>query len=143
MEIILSIKSPDRVDMEVGQRIRVLRTAAGISQSALAGELGVTFQQVQKYEKGINRVGVGRLTRIAAVLNVPVSRLLGVEESPEATTRVHAGTASPLQLLTAPGALRLLRAYVRLEDPVIRRSMISVTESLARAAVRAARQGRE
>jgi transcriptional regulator with XRE-family HTH domain len=55
----MGVKSPDQVDVEVGQRIRVLRNDAGISQTVLAEELGVTFQQVQKYEKGVNRVGAG------------------------------------------------------------------------------------
>ena len=73
----MGVKSPDQVDVEVGQRIKVLRNDAGISQTVLAEELGVTFQQVQKYEKGVNRVGAGRLTKIAGVLNVPVSKLLG------------------------------------------------------------------
>src|SRR5829696_2008438 len=57
----MGVKSPDKVDVEVGQRIKVLRNDAGISQTALAEELGATFQQVQKYEKGVNRVGAGRL----------------------------------------------------------------------------------
>ena len=72
----MGVKSPDKVDVEVGQRIRVLRNDAGISLTALAEELGVTFQQVQKYEKGVNRVGAGRLTKIAGVLNVAVIKLL-------------------------------------------------------------------
>ena len=74
----MGVKSPDTVDVEVGQRIKVLRNDVGISQTVLAEELGVTFQQVQKYEKGVNRVGAGRLTKIAGVLNVPVSKLLGL-----------------------------------------------------------------
>ena len=65
-------KQPDLIDVEVGQRTRIQRLAAGLSQSELAERIGVTFQQVQKYEKGMNRVGAGRLTRIARVLNVPV-----------------------------------------------------------------------
>ena len=73
----MSIKSPDRVDVQVGSRIRLLRQGAQMSQTDLAEQLGVTFQQVQKYEKGMNRVGAGRLTKIAAVLGVPVSELLG------------------------------------------------------------------
>ena len=106
----MGVKSPDKVDVEVGQRIRVLRNNAGISQTQLAEELGVTFQQVQKYEKGVNRVGAGRLTKIAGVLNVPVIKLLGLDEESIATSRGHENSASPLQLLTTPGALRLLRA---------------------------------
>jgi transcriptional regulator with XRE-family HTH domain len=127
----LSAKSPDKVDVEVGQRIRVLRNEAGMSQTDLARALGVTFQQVQKYEKGANRVGAGRLTRIAEALNVPVSRLLGGDEEHGATDKGPGGGASPLQLLTVPGALRLLRAYGKLEDGVMRRSIVAVVEGSA------------
>jgi transcriptional regulator with XRE-family HTH domain len=127
----LSAKSPDKVDVEVGQRIRVLRNEARVSQTDLARALGVTFQQVQKYEKGVNRVGAGRLTKIAETLNVPVSRLLGSDEEHGATDKGPGGVASPLQLLTAPGALRLLRAYGKLEDGVMRRSIVAVVEGIA------------
>jgi transcriptional regulator with XRE-family HTH domain len=127
----MGVKSPDQVDVEVGQRIRVLRNDAGISQTALAEELGLTFQQVQKYEKGVNRVGAGRLTKIAGVLKVPVTKLLGLDEEFIATSSSHENSASPLQLLTTPGALRLLRAYAKLEDGVMRRSIVALAENIA------------
>ena len=127
----MGVKSPDKVDVEVGQRIKVLRNDAGISQTVLAEELGVTFQQVQKYEKGVNRVGAGRLTKIAGVLNVPVSKLLGLDEESIATSSSHGNSASPLQLLTTPGALRLLRAYAKLEDGAMRRSIVALAENVA------------
>jgi transcriptional regulator with XRE-family HTH domain len=127
----MSAKSPDVVDAAVGQRIRMLRIDVGLSQTALAEALGVTFQQVQKYEKGVNRVGAGRLTRIAGVLNVPVSRLFGVDEEPEVAGRGHGNSASPLQLLTTPGALRVLRAYAGLEDGAMRRSIVAMVENVA------------
>src|SRR5215211_1737448 len=84
-------KKPDPVDVEVGQRIRIQRLQSGLSQTALAEQLGVTFQQVQKYEKGVNRVGAGRLTKIAEVLAVPVSTLFGVHDAGVLNT----GTAAP------------------------------------------------
>jgi transcriptional regulator with XRE-family HTH domain len=127
----MGVKSPDKVDVEVGQRIKVLRNDAGVSQTVLAEELGVTFQQVQKYEKGVNRVGAGRLTKIAGVLSVPVSKLLGLDEEPSATIGGRENAASPLQLLTTPGALRLLRAYAKLEEGVMRRSIVAVVENVA------------
>ena len=68
-------KAPDARDVEVGRRIRSQRLVSRMSQTELANNLGVTFQQVQKYEKGVNRVGAGRLSRIADVLSVPVSFL--------------------------------------------------------------------
>ena len=76
----MSVKRPDPVDVEVGHRIRIERLARGLSQTALANQLGVTFQQVQKYEKGVNRVGAGRLTKIAEVLGVPVGAFFSGKE---------------------------------------------------------------
>ena len=127
----MSAKSPDAVDAAVGQRIRMLRTDVGLSQTTLAQALGVTFQQVQKHEKGVNRVGAGRLTRIADALNVPVSRLLGVDEEPDVTSKGHGNSASPLQLLTNPGALRVLRAYAKVQDGAMRRSIVALVENVA------------
>ena len=99
-------KEPDPVDVEVGQRIRIQRLQSGLSQTSLAEQLGVTFQQVQKYEKGVNRVGAGRLTKIAKVLGVPVASFFGAHDG-GAIERSERGTAnSPLKLLTVPGALR-------------------------------------
>ncbi|MFL4968348.1 MAG: helix-turn-helix domain-containing protein [Xanthobacteraceae bacterium] len=72
----MSPKRPDAIDVLVGHNIRIQRHAKGVSQTELAQRVGVTFQQVQKYEGGVNRVGAGRLTRIAAVLGVPVTALL-------------------------------------------------------------------
>src|SRR2546421_12688140 len=66
-------KRPDAADIEVGRRIRLHRLARGLSQTELGRQIGVTFQQVQKYEKGVNRVGAGRLTQVARVLGVSVS----------------------------------------------------------------------
>jgi transcriptional regulator with XRE-family HTH domain len=126
----MGAKSPDHIDVAVGQRIRIQRLTAGLSQTELAEELGVTFQQVQKYEKGVNRVGAGRLTKIAEVLGSPVSYFFGTNDNGMIERR---GTASsPLKLLTEPGALRLLQAYGRINDPKLRRSVISMLESLGR-----------
>jgi transcriptional regulator with XRE-family HTH domain len=124
-------KKPDPVDVEVGHRIRIQRLQSGLSQTSLAEHLGVTFQQVRKYEKGVNRVGAGRLTKIANVLGIPVSAFFGADD---ATTiaRSERGTASsPLKLLTVPGALRLLRAYGQLNDGEMRRSVVELVENIA------------
>src|SRR6266540_1278690 len=107
----MSVKSPDRVDVEVGHRIKIQRNVLGLSQTELADQLGLTFQQVQKYEKGVNRVVVGRLTKIAKVLKVPVTDLLGVHDNLGAKSEVQKDGSSPLKLLTVSGAVRLLRAY--------------------------------
>src|SRR5215217_2152047 len=115
-EAVMTPKSTDSVDVEVGQRIRIQRLQSKLSQTSLAEQLGVTFQQVQKYEKGVNRIGAGRLTKIADTLGVPVSRLLGLDEESEVTREGPSGGASPLTLLTIPGALRLLRSYGKIDD---------------------------
>jgi len=124
-------KKPDPVDVEVGQRIRIQRLQSGLSQTSLADQLGVTFQQVQKYEKGVNRVGAGRLTKIAKALGVPVGTLFGADdaEAPERTDYPIAD--SPLKLLTVPGALRLLRAYGQINGGTTRRSIVDLVEKIA------------
>jgi transcriptional regulator with XRE-family HTH domain len=127
----MSAKSPDDIDVQVGQRIRILRLEAKVSQTELAEQLGVTFQQVQKYEKGVNRVGAGRLTKIANALGVPISRLLGIDEESEVTRKGPSGGASPLTLLTIPGALRLLRSYGKIDDGKLRRSIVAHVERIA------------
>ena len=127
----MSVKSPDHIDVEVGQRIRIQRNALGLSQTELADQLGVTFQQIQKYEKGVNRVGVGRLTKIAKALRLPVTTLLGTDDSFGGKPKGHDETSSPLKLLTAPGAVRLLRAYGTLTDSKMRGSLVQLVERAA------------
>ena len=127
----MSIKSPDPVDVQVGSRIRLLRKGAQMSQTDLAEQLGVTFQQVQKYEKGMNRIGAGRLTKIAAVLGIPVSELLGDDGAAQSNRRAVAEARSPLKLLTPPGALKLLTAYARINDGHQRRNILALVERIA------------
>jgi|ERR1043166_857968 transcriptional regulator with XRE-family HTH domain len=127
----MSVKSPDHVDVEVGQRIRIQRNALGLSQTELADQLGVTFQQVQKYEKAVNRVGAGRLTKIAKALRIPVTNLLGTDDSFGGKPKGHDETSSPLKLLTVPGAVKLLRAYGTLTDSKMRRSLVQLVECAA------------
>src|SRR5689334_11030997 len=113
METMMSVKRPDPVDIEVGHRIRIERLARGLSQTALANQLGVTFQQVQKYEKGVNRVGAGRLTKIAEVLGIDVGTFFSGKEVLESAVNGET-EESPLKLLTVTGAFRLLRAYAEI-----------------------------
>jgi transcriptional regulator with XRE-family HTH domain len=127
----MSVKRPDPVDVEVGHRIRIERLSRGLSQTALANQLGVTFQQVQKYEKGVNRVGAGRLTKIAEVLGVPVSTFFSGQEMLQSDESKARGEASPLKLLTVSGAFRLLRAYAEIDDSNLRRSIVDLVEQVA------------
>ena len=127
----MSVKRPDPVDIEVGHRIRIERLARGLSQTALATQLGVTFQQVQKYEKGVNRVGAGRLTKIAEVLGIEVSTFFGGKDILDAGAAKEGGEASPLKLLTVSGAFRLLRAYGDIEDSNLRRAIVDLVEQIS------------
>jgi transcriptional regulator with XRE-family HTH domain len=118
-------KMPDPLDAMVGARIRVFRIHRRISQTDLADQIGVTFQQVQKYEKGTNRIGASRLSRIAAVLGVSVGELF---ESPGEKS----GDSSLLfRLLAEPGALRVLKAYTRTYDPRVRHAIAELIEGIA------------
>jgi transcriptional regulator with XRE-family HTH domain len=126
----MSVKRPDPVDIEVGHRIRIERLARGLSQTALANQLGVTFQQVQKYEKGVNRVGAGRLTKIAEVLGIDVSQFFGAKEM-GLVEGAREGETSPLKLLTVSGAFRLLRAYGDIEDSNLRRAIVELVEQIS------------
>src|SRR5262245_34434705 len=128
----MSVKRPDPVDVEVGHRIRIERLARGLSQTALANQLGVTFQRVPKYEKGVNRVGAGRLTKIAEVLGVPVSTFFTGKEVLEGEEARGSGNEpSPLKLLTVSGAFRLLRAYADIEDGDLRRAIVDLVEQVS------------
>lgn len=123
-------KKPTDADHSVGSRIALLRAARGISQTALGQALGVSFQQVQKYEKGRNRVGAGRLQTIADHLGVPVSTFFeGETDQADATDR-----AAGLPFLGLAGATDLLRAYGAISDAQMRRDVLALVKSAARLA---------
>lgn len=121
-------KQTTDVDRLVGIRITALRKARGMSQTALGNAVGVTFQQVQKYEKGQNRVGAGRLREIARLLEVPVSAFFEESEPREKTQEDVFG------FLSAHGAIELLRAYAQIEDEQMRRDVLALVRSAARLA---------
>ncbi len=127
----MSVKRPDPVDIEVGQRIKIERLTRGLSQTALAEQLGVTFQQVQKYEKGVNRVGAGRLTRIAVALGVSVETFFSGKEVLDSERGKEGGATSPLKLLAVPGAFQLLRAYTDIGDSGVRRSILNLVDQIS------------
>jgi transcriptional regulator with XRE-family HTH domain len=117
-------RSAGKPDIELGKRIRLRRVEQKISQAELGEKLGVSFQQVQKYETGKNRVGAGRLQAIAERLGVPVSSFF--EPEPEV-----AGDSGPA-LLRVSGAVELLRAYNQIADDHMRRDVLSLVKSAAR-----------
>ena len=112
-------RSGDRRDTEIGRRIRALRLERGLSQTELGTMLDVTFQQVQKYEKGANRVAAGRLQRVAEALEVPITFFYageGEELSGSDVDSIDVG----LGFLETAGAVRLVRAYSRIKPSAAR-----------------------
>ena len=113
------------LDAMVGARISMLRVNRCMSQTTFAERIGVTFQQVQKYERGANRVGASRLSQIASVLGVSVGDLF------ESSGAGSPGLNSPVRLLAEPGALRVLKAYARTTSPRVRLCIAKLVESIA------------
>jgi transcriptional regulator with XRE-family HTH domain len=116
-------RSVGKPDIELGARIRLRRIEQDISQTELGDKLGVSFQQVQKYEKGVNRVGAARLQQIATALDVPVTFFYdGDGKSREVDS---------LLFLDSAFSLRLLRAYAKIKDQTVQRQLVSLMESIA------------
>ena len=114
-------------DIEIGRKIRALRLERGLSQSGLADGIGLTFQQVQKYEKGTNRVSAGRLQRIAEILNTPVMFFYS-GMGPQAKKRDPRTTS--LAFLQTKGAIRLIRAYSEIGSRATKYALVVLAESL-------------
>ena len=109
--------------VELGKRIRLRRAEIDISQSELADKLGISFQQVQKYEKGVNRVGAARLQQIATALDVPITFFYdGDGKSREVES---------LLFIDSSFSLRLLRAYSKIKDQAVQRQFVSLIENIA------------
>ena len=129
----MASKTPDPIDKYVGSRIRMRRIMLGMSQEKLGDALGLTFQQIQKYEKGTNRVGASRLQQIADVLQVHVSFMF--EGAPGGATGGGMGeTASPAYVsdfLATSDGLALTKAFTRLKDAKLRRSIVDLVEQIA------------
>jgi transcriptional regulator with XRE-family HTH domain len=128
-------RRPNSTDVDVGRLVRVHRMARGLSQTDLANRIGVTFQQVQKYESGANRISVGRLTRIARVLGVSVSYLLAGsrQAAARASTKDAAKLAEATRMLGGIGAMRLLKAFLA-SPPRLQKSILNLAEDAAAAA---------
>jgi transcriptional regulator with XRE-family HTH domain len=130
----MSVKAPNPVDKYVGSRIRMRRIMLGMSQEKLGESLGLTFQQVQKYEKGTNRVGASRLQQISEILQVPVSFLF--EGGPGAALNANGLAEAPSpayvsDFLATSEGLALTRAFTRINDSKLRRSIVDLVEQIA------------
>lgn len=119
------MKKPSPIDVLVGERIRLKRLMAGMSQGALGAKVGVTFQQIQKYEKGTNRIGASRLFRIAETVGVPIDYFFGGQPPVN---------SEPLPTFVMPmtaEALRLNRAFLSIKNERLRRRILDLVRTVA------------
>jgi transcriptional regulator with XRE-family HTH domain len=125
-------KAPNHVDRHVGSRVRLRRMLLGLSQEKLGQALGLTFQQVQKYEKGTNRIGASRLQQIAQFLKVDISYLFeGLSGEKQSSGFAEEGTAFVMDFLNSSEGLQLNRAFARIKDARVKRRLIALINALA------------
>ena len=127
-------KAPNPVDKHVGSRVRMRRLMVGMSQERLGEALGLTFQQIQKYEKGTNRIGASRIQHISEILQVPVSFLFEGSPGSSAGAERFGGAPSPAYIadfLATSEGLALIRAITRISDIKLRRAIVDMVELIA------------
>jgi transcriptional regulator with XRE-family HTH domain len=132
----LAKKVPNPTDKHVGSRVRMRRMMLGMSQEKLGDALGLTFQQVQKYEKGTNRIGASRLQQISHVLQVPVEFFFEGGPSAQLGSRGEGMSDAPspayvADFLATSDGLALTKAFMRIEDPKLRRRIVDLVEQIA------------
>ncbi|WP_159952664.1 MULTISPECIES: helix-turn-helix domain-containing protein [unclassified Rhizobium] len=131
--MIKNVKRASPIDIHVGEMIRLRRRAIGMSQERLGQGLGITFQQIQKYEKGTNRVGASRMLNLATILGVPVSYFFPVQpDQPNALSSVPAGSDELVGFLTTIEGRMLNTAFARVDGP-IKQKIVSLVVAIARA----------
>lgn len=126
---------PNAIDISVGTKIRARRLLLGLSQSDLADRLGVTFQQIQKYERGANRVGSSRLYKVAQALNVSIAYFFSELEPTDDTiipinSKQHMAHAQE-EVLNSRETIELVRAYYRIASPSVRKKVLDLIKSLS------------
>jgi transcriptional regulator with XRE-family HTH domain len=125
-------KAPDPIDRHVGSRVRMRRMMLKMSQETLGDLLGLTFQQVQKYEKGTNRIGASRLQQISHILQVPVAFFF--EGAPNQPAPRDGDAPSPSfvsEFLATAEGLALTKAFMRIKSPKMRRRIVDLVEEIA------------
>lgn len=126
-------KAPNPIDIHVGSRVRLRRVLIGMSQEKLGDQLGITFQQVQKYEKGTNRIGSSRLYKIAEVLGVPVAFFF--EDIPGRTADKGFGETQSeryvVDFISSAEGLQLNKAFLRIPESRVRRKIVELVQALA------------
>src|SRR6201999_1860082 len=133
--VMIAKKAPNPIDKHVGSRVRMRRMMLGMSQEKLGNNLGLTFQQVQKYEKGANRIGASRLQQISQILQVPVSFFFeGAPNSPGQQQDGMAEAPSPTYVsdfLATSDGLALTKAFMNIKDSKLRRRIVDLVEQIA------------
>ncbi len=129
-------KKPHPIDIHVGGRVRLRRTMLGMSQDKLADSLGLTFQQVQKYEKGVNRIGASRVFQISRVLGVPIQFFYDDYDAETGRSYgfAEAGIdpgAAMMELLNTPEGVALCKHFASIRDPKIRKRVLELVKSLS------------
>src|SRR5271156_2307638 len=129
-------KAPNPIDKHVGSRVRMRRMMLGMSQGKLGNALGLTFQQVQKYEKGTNRIGASRLQQISHILQVPVSFFFEGAPSVGGAARLEGMSEAPSpayvsDFLATSDGLALTKAFMRISDSKLRRRIVDLVEQIA------------
>ena len=131
--------TPNEMDVHVGQRLRVRRSLLGLSQEKLAESIGLTFQQIQKYERGTNRVSAGRLFELSKVLDVPVSYFFEQYGQSSQGSSGNLGLADNDQeefkqedVMSSKETLELVRVYYSVEDPEARKDIIKFIKSMSK-----------
>jgi len=131
-----STKKPHPIDLHVGSRVRLQRVVIGMSQQKLGDLLGLTFQQVQKYEKGINRIGASRLFEVAQIFSVPVQFFfdeLAISEGMTPATGFSEGSSelNYTEFLNTREGIELNRAFQKISDPKVRRNVVELVRAMA------------
>jgi transcriptional regulator with XRE-family HTH domain len=125
-------KQANPIDAQVGNRVRIRRMLIGMSQEKLGDLLGLTFQQVQKYEKGVNRIGAGRLFEISRILGVPIDFFYEGAASAQEPGFAESRNAPPVMEFVSTGeGLQLSLAFMKIKDPKVRKRMLDLIKSMA------------
>lgn len=124
-------EGPNPIDIHVGTRLRLRRTLLGLSQETLGEAVGITFQQLQKYERGANRISASRLFNLSQVLGVPVGFFFEDLSSGDTPAKKSATSEIELEAMARRETLELVRAYYRISDPAIRKRAFDLVKALA------------
>ena len=136
-----SVRAPNPVDVHVGTRVRLRRTLLGMTQTGLGQAIGLTFQQVQKYERGVNRIGSSRLYDLARVLDVPVNfffddmpKEIASKSGAASIVRPDGAEVFDPDIVSKRETLELVRAYYKVENPQVRKRLFEMVKALGKSA---------